>query len=276
MEANATKLACDTENNKLYLLGWDRIVVLDGDNGSPVAVGTFPEGRSFYWTSLVLNPAKQKAYFNTTRQGTNNYQLMVYSLLTNEVKAYPLPQLPELHYPQWCLRVNEDDQLLLRCRDMLYQLLGEEIVPVGKLPLYSDLYSEYIFSTVATDPETGVFYALKVPGSGGAWVVEISDPTSIEKVAGAQAGLEMATYPNPFNPECYIPVNVKGKRQNVKCKIYNILGQLVREIECLRVQDFKGSRVYWDGRDSRGLEVPSGVYFYEVAGKGVRRMVVLK
>jgi hypothetical protein len=85
----------------------------------------------------------------------------------------------------------------------------------------------------------------------------------------------VGVYPNPMNPECYIPVNVKCKVQNVKCRIYNILGQLVREIECsgVNVQD---SRVYWDGKDSRGLEVPSGVYFYEVAGEGVRRLVMLR
>jgi flagellar hook assembly protein FlgD len=79
-----------------------------------------------------------------------------------------------------------------------------------------------------------------------------------------------------MNPECYIPVNVKGKRQNVKCKIYNILGQLVREIECARVQEFRGPRMYWDGKDNRGLEVPSGVYFYEMAGEEVRRLVMLR
>jgi hypothetical protein len=84
------------------------------------------------------------------------------------------------------------------------------------------------------------------------------------------------SYPNPLNPECYIPVNVKGKRQNVKCKIYNILGQLVREIEITNFQSQISKSIYWDGRDSRGLEVPAGVYFYEVAGEGVRRMVVLR
>jgi hypothetical protein len=77
------------------------------------------------------------------------------------------------------------------------------------------------------------------------------------------------SYPNPINPECYIPVNVK-------CKIYNILGQLVREIESSRVQGFKDSRVYWDGKDTRGMEVPNGIYFYEIGEKKVRRMVVLK
>jgi outer membrane protein assembly factor BamB len=85
------------------------------------------------------------------------------------------------------------------------------------------------------------------------------------------------SYPNPFNPECYIPVNAKGKRQNVKCKIYNILGQLVREIDCSnRSSRSNGSKVYWDGKDTRGLEVPSGVYFYEVAGERVRKMIVLR
>jgi flagellar hook assembly protein FlgD len=99
---------------------------------------------------------------------------------------------------------------------------------------------------------------------------------NIEKKDKIDGVIFSSSYPNPFNPECYIPVNVKCKRQNVKCKIYNILGQLVRELECSRVQRFKGSRVYWEGKDSRGMEVPAGVYFYEVAGEGVRKMIVLR
>jgi predicted MPP superfamily phosphohydrolase len=83
-------------------------------------------------------------------------------------------------------------------------------------------------------------------------------------------------YPNPFNPECYIPLRVKGKRQNVKCKIYNILGQLVREIEISTLKSPTPKAIYWDGRDSRGLETPAGMYFYEIAGEEIKRMVVLK
>jgi flagellar hook assembly protein FlgD len=64
--------------------------------------------------------------------------------------------------------------------------------------------------------------------------------------------------------------------QNVKCKIYNILGQLVREIKISNPQTQISKSIYWDGRDTRGLEVPAGVYFYEVDGEAVRRMVVLK
>jgi flagellar hook assembly protein FlgD len=69
---------------------------------------------------------------------------------------------------------------------------------------------------------------------------------------------------------------MENEAGRMKVRIYNILGQLVREIECSRAQGFKDSMVYWDGRDSRGLEVPAGVYFYKVARETVRRMVVLK
>jgi M6 family metalloprotease-like protein len=97
---------------------------------------------------------------------------------------------------------------------------------------------------------------------------------NLEEISG-ENGL-LVSYPNPFNPECYILVErIKHEPGRRKVKIYNILGQLVRKIECSRVQGVKGG-VYWDGRDSRGLEVPAGVYFYEVDGEGVRRIIVLK
>jgi hypothetical protein len=69
-------------------------------------------------------------------------------------------------------------------------------------------------------------------------------------------------YPNPFKPEGYIPLNGKWK-------IYNILGQVVGEIE-------NSKAIYWNGRDSQGLKLPAGVYFCEIADKEIRKMVVLK
>jgi hypothetical protein len=100
--------------------------------------------------------------------------------------------------------------------------------------------------------------------------------SSVGLISEEKKELSSQSYPNPFNPECWIPVGTQNVDSIQKVKIYNILGQLVREIKCLRIQGFKGSRVYWDGKDSRGMEVPSGIYFYEVAGEGVRRMVVLR
>jgi hypothetical protein len=99
---------------------------------------------------------------------------------------------------------------------------------------------------------------------------------SFSAVSSPSLKEEKATlpYPNPFNPECYLPVGrMKEKERKMKVRIYNILGQLVREIE---IVNLKSQSVYWDGKDSCGLEVPSGVYFYEAQGEGVRRMLVLK
>jgi hypothetical protein len=116
-------------------------------------------------------------------------------------------------------------------------------------------------------------YAIGTPNSATVTITEEDLSTTALLM---KRGIDKV-YPNPFNPECYIPVNVKCKEQNVKCKIYNILGQLVREVDSrLRGNDNIGNSIYWDGRDNTGCEVAGGVYFYEVAGQGVRKMVVLK
>jgi hypothetical protein len=111
----------------------------------------------------------------------------------------------------------------------------------------------------------------------GLWILKHSGQR-INSLSNFSTKKTISSYPNPFNPECWIPVENVGDenlRPSQKVKIYNILGQLVREIECPRF-NVQSSRVYWDGRDSRGLEVPAGVYFYEVAGQSVRKMVVLR
>jgi hypothetical protein len=95
---------------------------------------------------------------------------------------------------------------------------------------------------------------------------------SLEKIV-REKKVDFSPYPNPFNPECYLPVGRMEREGGVK--IYNILGQLVREIRCSGTQELKAG-VYWDGRDEEGLEVPSGAYFYEIAGEGIRRMLMLR
>jgi hypothetical protein len=105
--------------------------------------------------------------------------------------------------------------------------------------------------------------------------LEILDWKNIDSTLKEETN-QTVSYPNPFNPECYIPVGrMKNEAGREKVRIYNLLGQLVREIECSKLS-VQSSRVYWDGKNSQGLEVPAGVYFYEVAGKGVRKMVVLR
>ena len=89
-------------------------------------------------------------------------------------------------------------------------------------------------------------------------------------------------FPNPFNPETWIPYFV-AHDVPAAIRIYNIRGQLMRELN-LGVQKTGGyltrdSAAYWDGRDQFGSHVSSGVYFYTLeAGKfqATRRMLILK
>ena len=83
-------------------------------------------------------------------------------------------------------------------------------------------------------------------------------------------------YPNPFNPETTINYSVP-KRGTVKLVIYNTLGQIVR---ILVDQEIKAGHhtVIWDGRDSIGRSVSSGVYLYKLSAQGKvlsKKMVVL-
>jgi hypothetical protein len=92
----------------------------------------------------------------------------------------------------------------------------------------------------------------------------------------AQPGLEQNS-PNPLNPSTTISFSLPGK-SHVSLAVYSARGQLVRT---LAAGDFNGGRyqVHWDGADSRGRRVASGVYFYRLqAGDTMltRKLVVLK
>lgn len=89
-------------------------------------------------------------------------------------------------------------------------------------------------------------------------------------------------YPNPVNPETWIPFALSD-RGHVTINIYNLSGQLVRILEIGELEagsyKSKGRAAYWDGKDTSGQEVASGVYFYQLqVGSQVstRRMIVLK
>ena len=92
----------------------------------------------------------------------------------------------------------------------------------------------------------------------------------------------MPNYPNPFNPETWIPYYL-SYGCDVQLKIYNQKGELARHIDLgykqPGVYKTRGEAIHWDGRNGQGEMVASGLYFYELkAGKftQVRRMLLLK
>ncbi len=83
--------------------------------------------------------------------------------------------------------------------------------------------------------------------------------------------------PNPFNPTTTISFELP-RREEVALTIYNIMGQLVRKMD-IGTKPAGRYSVVWDGNNSAGQPVASGIYFYRIdAGSftASKKMVLLK
>ncbi|HAN41583.1 MAG TPA: hypothetical protein DCQ12_06695, partial [Candidatus Cloacimonas sp.] len=85
------------------------------------------------------------------------------------------------------------------------------------------------------------------------------------------------SFPNPFNPNTTIRYQLENPG-NVKIDIYNQRGQMVRSFE--RSHDAAGHyQISWDGRDSSGKALASGVYLYRMTSgsySATKKMVLKK
>ena len=83
--------------------------------------------------------------------------------------------------------------------------------------------------------------------------------------------------PNPFSPTTGIRFWL-AQEGNVRLSIYDVAGRLIRTLVDGGIQAGSHS-VAWDGRDEKGREMPSGLYFYRMtAGTAVetRPMTLLR
>ncbi len=75
--------------------------------------------------------------------------------------------------------------------------------------------------------------------------------------------LELASnFPNPFNPETKISIGLPNT-QHVKIVVYNLLGQSISELANGELPAGRHSFI-WNGTDSAGKHVSSGIYFYSL------------
>jgi hypothetical protein len=87
----------------------------------------------------------------------------------------------------------------------------------------------------------------------------------------------LQNYPNPFNPTTSIRYELPANSY-VELVIYNVQGQVVREL----VNGWQKAQRYvveWDGKNTQGKSVASGIYFYRIkAGEFVntKKMVLLR
>jgi len=89
----------------------------------------------------------------------------------------------------------------------------------------------------------------------------------------------LQNYPNPFNPETWIPYQLE-RDSNVTIRIMDIQGRLVRQIDLgnkpAGIYISRDHAAYWDGRNTLGEKVSSGIYFYTLQVDGAKKFIATK
>ncbi len=122
-------------------------------------------------------------------------------------------------------------------------------------------------------------------------LLEIRDPiikrgfVVLEQLLGSLTPTEtelLANYPNPFNPETWIPYRL-AEDAVVTLTIYDLNGHVVRTLDVghriAAIYEGRSKAIHWDGRNEVGEEAASGVYFYHLSAgdySATRKMVILK
>ncbi|HEV8538173.1 MAG TPA: FlgD immunoglobulin-like domain containing protein [Bacteroidota bacterium] len=116
-------------------------------------------------------------------------------------------------------------------------------------------------SLVLTSPDAKLGNTV-MNGSGAVRLTDANIKTVVVTLKDVQVPTRWAlgqNYPNPFNPTTRFAVDVP-KTAEVSVAIYDILGRKINTL--MSGQQAAGSYgIEWDGRDARGMSVPTGIYF---------------
>ena len=198
---------------------------------------------------------------------------------------------------------NTCDHFMLGSPRLFYEILPDIQVDVnsdGKidsidLVIVASNFGAVIKGEIHPNPDVNgdgvvdredVILVLDALDAGGTSVEDVGSApellASIESGEFFRQSRLLANYPNPSNPETWIPYYLL-RSADVNVRIYNIDGRRVRTL-LLGYQDagFYGDRsraAYWDGCNDVGERVASGIYFYTLSAGdfiATRKMLIRK
>ena len=117
----------------------------------------------------------------------------------------------------------------------------------------------------------------------GTMPMDVGAPAAPAAVASlSRKNALLANYPNPFNPETWIPYQL-SKPAEVTLHIYAVNGALIRTLalgyQPAGMYQNKSRAAYWDGKNALGEPVASGMYFYTLTAAdftATRKMLIRK
>jgi hypothetical protein len=91
--------------------------------------------------------------------------------------------------------------------------------------------------------------------------------TKVITVKSSGNAVDVAAYPNPFNPQTNIAYTTRQSGA-VTMHVYSIDGRLVKTLKTAEYTDAGTHEVTWNGLDNLGRRVPSGMYFVKTSVGG--------
>ena len=174
-------------------------------------------------------------------------------------------------------------------------LNGDNIVNIQDLVLVANAISNVSAAPSAKQPTAGLVNTwLQLARQNASNAAKVSLPKGFSYARGIQV-LErlaealvpdttalLANYPNPFNPETWIPYQL-AKAADVVVTIYASDGNVVRTLalghQAAGMYKHRSHAAYWDGKNALGEIVASGLYFYTLTAgdfTATRKMLILK
>jgi len=154
----------------------------------------------------------------------------------------------------------------------------------GETPGVGDPGIDVSFALAGVEVVNSTGELVGVEAVGATATIDWRVPASGESV-GPGASLPKAfalaqNYPNPFNPSTTINYQIPEDAGNVSftLSVYDIRGRLVKTLAS-GTKSAGSYTAFWDGTDSNGRQVSSGVYFYRFTSSkysSTRKMILLK
>ena len=303
-------IALDVEGGKMYWADFatDKIqrANLDGSNiedlvtrglRGPFGIALDVEGGKMYWTDNVTDKIQR-----ANLDGSNVEDLVTQGL--SSPRGIALGVLPPVNPTIVKEDVNHDG--VVDVQDLAYVGLqygktgtntadvnGDEVVDLDDIILVVAAIDTAAAAAPAARAQVhSHFTASQLQG----WLTEAraSGNTShtyqrgiavleqLLALVAPKATALLANYPNPFNPETWIPYQL-SKPADVSLTIYDIQGRVVRALDLghqrAGIYHNRSRAAYWDGRNAVGEPVASGVYFYTLTAgdfSATRKMLIRK
>ena len=206
-------------------------------------------------------------------------------------KRSPGAGIPHLAYGEYQLAKAKDKDCSITLKSWIEgreeEILTESHVGVG----FDERYWWVEVSNLESPWQVGDVLHVELLVNGGEYSgtqsiplstngADVGNPITInytpERILPTQYAL-LRNYPNPFNPETHIGYELP-EESNIRLEIYDVTGSLVRTL--VNKQQSAGRyEVIWDGKNTHGNRIVSGLYFYKMTTPKythVQKMMLVK